>query len=150
MAPAAAVPRSAGRWLLPVILLETPPTQQNSEGDRIALQVDASDQANFSLTYSATGLAGRTDHQRSTGLISGTISLGDAASSPDTATLTVSDGSGSVSLSFGWNVAAAVVSLATVADQQNSDLDPVQLQLHASDSDNAASLTYSATACRRA
>ena len=136
-----------GTWSVatPTLVLTAVADQQDTEGDVVLLQVEGADQAPFALTYSASGLPAGLSINSSTGLISGTISAGDAASSPYTPTLTATDGSSSAILSFGWTVASPSVSVATFPNQQNVDGDAVQLQVDASDNALGVTLTYSVT-----
>ena len=80
----------------------------------------------------------------STGLISGTLSIGDAGSSPYSVAVTASAGSGSSALSFTWSVATAALVLEGVPNQEHEAGAVVKLQVYAS-SQNNLSLSYSAS-----
>jgi hypothetical protein len=91
----------------------TPPTvnavadQSNAEGDAVSLQVVASDaDVGDTLSYALSGAPAGLGIDAGSGLISGTIAAGAAASSPYTATVDVSDGTHTTSVSFTWTVTA--------------------------------------------
>ncbi|MFN0119403.1 MAG: NPCBM/NEW2 domain-containing protein, partial [Blastocatellia bacterium] len=81
--------------------MATPVTQNNAVGDAVNLPVIASDPTGDPLTYSATGLPAGLGINSQTGVISGTATTGGAYR----ATVTVSDGALSASVSFDWLVA---------------------------------------------
>src|SRR5436305_8654112 len=76
--------------------------QSSTEGNTISLAVLATDAGSLSLSYSATGLPGGLSINASTGLISGTVSSGDALQGPAVVTVTATDGTYSNSQVFGW------------------------------------------------
>lgn len=85
----------------PVIYAPAP--QAGSVGENAALDVNASDANNDTLSYSATGLPAGLTMNAATGRISGTY----AAAGSFNPTLTVSDGSLSASVPMSWQVTAA-------------------------------------------
>ena len=84
--------------------ISSPGSQQNTEGDPVSLQVQASDADGDTLSYSATGLPSGLSISSTGGLISGTLSSGSAGSY--TVNVSVSDSQASASASFNWNVQA--------------------------------------------
>ena len=85
--------------------LNTPSSQQNSVGDSVALQLQATDADGDALSYSASGLPSGLSLNGNSGLISGTLSSGSAGSY--TVNASVSDGSSSSSVAFAWQVVNA-------------------------------------------
>jgi len=77
--------------------------QTSVRGQSASLQVQASDPEGQAISYSASGLPLGLSIN-ATGLISGTVSAGAAAT--NSVTVTVSDGSRSSSVSFTWNTTA--------------------------------------------
>jgi mono/diheme cytochrome c family protein/regulation of enolase protein 1 (concanavalin A-like superfamily) len=82
-------------------------------GQSVSLQVQASDPDGQALTYTAAGLPAGLSINTS-GLISGTVSAGAAAT--NSVTVTVSDGSLSASTSFTWSTTAPPVLALTGRD----------------------------------
>ena len=121
-----------------------PPDQTNNESDTVSLAVTASDAAEGTLTYGAFGLPPGLSINASTGLVSGTVSVGDAVNSPYAVTVMAEDGTYSNTESFNWNINSPV-SLAAPADQANNEGDSVSLALSATDTIVDATLTYSAS-----
>jgi hypothetical protein len=65
-------------WTVSQVSLTAPSDQTNSEGDSVSLQLQ--DLASTgSLTYNASGLPAGLSLNATTGLLSGTVSPGDAA-----------------------------------------------------------------------
>jgi hypothetical protein len=81
-----------------------PGNQDSLESNPVYLQIQAtdSDQPPQTLTYSATGLPPGLAINSSSGLISGTISVGAAANSPYSVIVSVSDGITNSSKAFSW------------------------------------------------
>ncbi|HEY7309296.1 MAG TPA: putative Ig domain-containing protein [Gemmataceae bacterium] len=132
----------------PVVNLTLPADQSNTEGDNVSLQMAATDTLGHTLTYSADGLPSGLSINSTTGLISGTITAGDAASGPYAVTVTAGDGTYSNSLTFGWNVTHTDTTSLTMTNpgtQSNVAGDSVNLQVNASDPDGMDTLFYSAT-----
>ncbi len=131
----------------PVVTLTAPADQTNNEGDSVSLQMSATDSLNNALTYAADGLPSGLSIS-SSGLITGTVSTGDAANGPYAVTVTASDGTYSSSQTFTWNVTHADTTALTMTNagmQSNVAGDSVNLQINAGDPDGVDSLTYSAS-----
>lgn len=79
--------------------------QSNAESDVVSLDVSGNFSDSGTLTFTATGLP-TTLTISSAGVISGTIDVGQAASSPFTVEVTASDGTDTVSDTFTWTVTA--------------------------------------------
>ena len=56
------------------------------------------------MTYSETGLPSGLSINSSTGAITGTVATGDAANGPYTVDVTVTDGTYSTDVEFGWTI----------------------------------------------
>jgi hypothetical protein len=136
-------------WTInPVVDLTAPADQNNNEGDNVSLQMSATDSLNNPLTYTADGLPSGLSINSSTGLISGTLSSGDAANSPYVVMVTASDGTYSSSVLFSWTVThtdTTALTMTNPSTQVNVAGDSVNLQINASDPDGSDFLTYSAT-----
>ena len=117
--------------------------QSNVGGDSVSLAIQAGDASSGTLTYSATGLPAGLSLNASTGLISGTITSAAVSSIPDSVTLTVGDGSASVSETFNWTVAQLGMAdlLGAVSSVQGQSF---SLNLQGRDADGG-SLSYSVT-----
>jgi len=142
-------------WAISAVAVNQPPVitpisnQSNTEEDLVSLQVNATDPENGVLTYSASSLPTGLSINSSTGLISGTISVGAETSSPYITTITVTDDGSPAESSdevFTWNVSAINQSpiLSPIGNQTNVESDVVSLQVNATDPD-LNTLTYSAT-----
>jgi DNA-binding beta-propeller fold protein YncE/regulation of enolase protein 1 (concanavalin A-like superfamily) len=119
------------------------PAQKSPRGFPASLQVQATDPAGKSMTYSATGLPLGLSINSSAGLISGTVASTAAASS--TAAVTVSDGTLSTTATFSWATTAPAAPVVTNPGAQSSPLgQSASLQVTATDPQGNA-LTYSAT-----
>ncbi len=116
--------------------------QQNTEGDKVTLQVTATDQNPLPLTFSADGLPGGLRINPKTGLITGTILAGAANNGPCDTTITASDGISLSSQAFNWNL-ASFVTMTQLPDQLDTEGDSVSLQATATDQ-RPLSLTFSA------
>ncbi len=133
-------------WNLTSAISITPiADQQNTEGDSVSLQVDASDlNSGGTFSFGAVGLPSGLGINSSTGLISGTIVWGAANQGAATPIITVSDGTSTKSITFNWNLVSAV-SITPIADQQNTEGDSISLQVNATDLNSGSTLVYSAT-----
>ncbi len=87
----------------PLTLLN-PGDQSNNEGDAVSLPLYANDASGATVTFAAAGLPTGLSLDTTTGVISGTLSVGAAASSPFTITVTASDGTNSDQQAFQWTV----------------------------------------------
>ncbi|WP_082021115.1 putative Ig domain-containing protein [Geobacter anodireducens] len=99
--------RAAGSNTPPAV--SNPGAQTGAENTAVRLQISAADADGDLLSFSATGLPAGLGINAGTGLISGTIAVGAAATGPYTVTVTASDGIASTSAVFAWTVAPAVV-----------------------------------------
>ncbi len=124
-------------------VVTNPGNQSSSEGDSVALQIQASDPDGDTLTYSAIGLPPGLSIGSSSGLISGTLGLNTARNY--TVAVSVSDGTLSTSVNFNWlvNQATSPPVVTNPGSQSSSAGDSVALQIQASDPDGDT-LTYSA------
>ena len=77
--------------------------QVNVEGDSVSVPVTAS-KGSATLSYSATGLPNGLTINSATGLISGTVSTGDSSIGTYAVDVTVSDGTYSSDVFFGWTI----------------------------------------------
>ena len=122
--------------------LESPPTQDNSEGDSINLQIDASTQNGLSLTYSVSGLPPGLSYSTSTGLISGTIPQSDAGAYYPTITVTPARPAPARGSAGPWSLPPSPWRPCPPSRTPRAML--VQLQVYASDQ-ASFSLSYSAS-----
>ncbi len=130
-----------------VVTVTNPGDQTNAEGNTVSLPVSASDANNSTLSYSATGLPGGLSINSTTGLISGTVATGDAASGPYAVTVTATDTQGyAASQSFSWtiNPASDLPVITSPGNQSNTEGDNVSLQVQAT-SPLGLPLTYAAS-----
>jgi len=87
-------------------VVTNPGNQNNSEGDLVSLQIQASDPEGGALSYNASGLPDGLSIT-STGLITGTVGLGDANYNVQ---MSVSDGNGgTTSMSFSWSIIHGII-----------------------------------------
>jgi hypothetical protein len=131
----------------PYVTITSVASQSNPEGATISLQVAATDAGAHALTYAAYGLPAGLSINPSSGLISGTISTGDANNSPYGVAVTAGDGTYSSAITFAWSVTHSNDSgplLTNPGNQGNNDGDVVTLQLTATDPDNDP-LSFTAT-----
>ncbi len=87
-------------------ILNSPGDQTNTEGESVALSISASDLDGDTLSYSASNLPSGLSINSVTGVISGTITLGNVGS--QTVTITVNDGQLETSVMIEWTVTASV------------------------------------------
>jgi hypothetical protein len=120
------------------------PNQTNKEGDTVSLPVSAQAANNSPVTFTSNNLPTGLSIDPATGLITGTISAGAAASSPFTSTVTASEGTLSNSSVFTWTV-NPVVTINSISTQTNLEGDTPNLQVTATDADSKP-LTFSAAA----
>jgi|GEM_PF-749331 len=130
-------------WIVGHLALSNPGNASNTEGDAVSLQLSGTDTDHDALTYNSTVLPAGLTLNSSTGLISGSIAAGAAASSPYTINVSVTDGTLSSSQSFTWTV-NPYVALTAPANQSSLEGASISLQIQASDAGNHA-LTYSAS-----
>ena len=123
-------------------VMTAPGNQTGVVGQATALQLQATDANNNTLTYSATGLPTGLQITASSGRIAGT----PTAAGLYNVTATVSDGSLTASRTFTWSVSVGgnVAPVLTAPGNQTSTVgQAVTLQLQASDA-NGNALTYGA------
>ncbi len=117
----------------PVVAVTDPGPQSGTEGQAVALQLQATDTAGGTPTFALTSGNLPPGLQISAGgLVSGTISAGAAAQGPYFATVTATDGAYSGTQQVFWSVSPAL----TIADpggQYDLEGDPVNVQLQATD-----------------
>ena len=122
--------------------LTTPSNQTNTEGDSVSLTLSASTTGSGTLKYFATGLPAGLKLNSGTGVISGTVAVGDAANGPYSITVTATDGTNSASQTFTWTINSPIT-ITDPADQTNTEGDTVSLSITATDS-SSGTLKYSA------
>jgi hypothetical protein len=83
-------------------IITNPGDQTNTEGDSVTLGISASDPDGDVLSYSATGLPDGLSINSSTGMISGTFSVGSAGIY--SVQVTVSDGAYMAAANFTWTL----------------------------------------------
>ncbi len=91
-------------WTVSELILSTIVDQDNLIGDSVSLEIEASNASSSTLTYSASNLPPGLGIDSGTGVISGTISS-TANSSPYSVTITVTNGTETVTSSFLWTAA---------------------------------------------
>src|SRR6185437_14871345 len=112
-------------------VVTNPGAQINTQGDVLALQVQATDPAGNGVSYSATGLPQGLTIDSGSGLISGVLSNMSAAGSPYTVTVTAADGGNIGSTTFTWSVTNQNVTVANPGTQSNTGGNIVSLQVSA-------------------
>jgi hypothetical protein len=139
-------PHSASQSFLwtvtPRVTVVPPADQTNAAGDAVSLAVAATDSAGQSLTYSASGLPAGLSINAASGVISGTIALTAASTTPYSVSVTATDGAYSSTQSFAWTVSHVLV--ISPGDQSSPAGNTVTLAISARDHDGYM-LTYSAT-----
>ena len=128
-------------WVVTKIGLSNPGTQASLAGQ--AVSVALTGDGSGTLTYTASDLPSGLSINSTTGVISGTLGSSDDTSSPYDVTVSVSDGTPSISQNFIW-VVSPHLTLFTPGDQSNSDNDVVSLQLTSLDG-AGSTVTYSAS-----
>ena len=133
-------------WIVdPSVLSLAPITgQTTSEGQSVSLALSAWDSNSSAVLYfNASGLPAGLSINASTGLISGTVALGDGNNGGTYApVVTVFDGISSVSASIGWTVPSAI-SITRPANQSSTEGATISLSIAASDATSGAILSYS-------
>jgi cyclophilin family peptidyl-prolyl cis-trans isomerase len=119
------------------------PNQTNKEGDTVSVPVSAKAVNNGALTFTANNLPNGLNIDPTTGLITGTIAAGAAASSPFITTITATQGALSGTTLITWTV-NPVVTMNSISAQTNLEGDKPSLQVAATDVNNKP-LTFSAT-----
>jgi hypothetical protein len=124
------------------VTLANPGDQTNSDGDAVSLGLSGTDSSTGTLSYAAFGLPPGLAINTSTGAITGSIAVGDAASGPYAVTVVANDGTYSATQTFAWTVNNPVT-LTAPGDQANNEGDSVSLSVSGSDA-TSGTLTYSA------
>ena len=97
--------------------------QTNNEGDTINLPAAGTDSITGStLTYSAVGLPSGLEINTGSGLITGTVGLGDSAAGPYSVTVCASDNTYSASQNFTWTINDPLT-ITQTPDQTNDEGD---------------------------
>jgi uncharacterized repeat protein (TIGR01451 family) len=125
------------------VSIVTPADQTNKEGDSVSLAISASDASSGTLTYGAIGLPGGLSINASTGAISGTVAVGDAANGQYTVTLFAEDGTYSAQTTFAWTINDPIT-IAAIADQSSTEGGTPSLTVSATDT-HSGTLAYSAS-----
>ena len=113
------------------------PDRTSNENETVTVPISASDPDQTSLTFSMTGLPATHVIDSSTGVISGTFGYESAGTY--TVTVSVTDGSATVSTTFTWTVLNINrFPVLTVADQSSHEGDVIALTIDASDPDGDA------------
>ena len=133
-------------WIVdPSVLSLAPITgQTTSEGQSVSLALSAWDSnSSAALYFNASGLPAGLSINASTGLISGTVALGDGNNGGTySPVVTVFDGISSVSENIGWSIPSAI-SITQPANQSSTEGTSVSLAIAASDATSGATLSYS-------
>ena len=142
-----AVPTITQTATTATVTVTTPSEQLNHEGDSVDLTIAATDSASNTLTYSATGLPAGLSIDSSTGAITGTVTTGDSADSPDTVTVTATDSTGATgTATFTWLVDNSTDPAVTApADQTSTEGASISGVDATATESNKNPLTYSAT-----
>ena len=122
------------------VTMTTPSNQANSEGDSVSLSISAS--GSGTLGYYAQGLPPGLKINASSGTITGTVAVGDAATGPYSVTVTVTNGTSMAEETFTWTVTDPVT-ISPIADQTGTEGGSVSLSVSASDS-SSGTLKYGA------
>ncbi|WP_344441624.1 putative Ig domain-containing protein [Kitasatospora nipponensis] len=127
------------------VTVTNPGSQTGTVGTAASLQVNATDTATGTLSYSATGLPAGLSINSATGLVSGTPTTAGTSS----VTVTATDSTGVFgSASFGWTVnpvASNVVTVTNPGSQTGTVGTASSLQVNATDSASGQTLTYAAS-----
>jgi hypothetical protein len=107
--------------------LDSPSDQVNAAGTEVTLPLSAVGPTTATLTFSAIGLPLGLNVNSITGIISGSIADAAASIAPYQVTVTVSDGSNTVSRIFNWTV--NFISFEYPGNQFSAEGDSVSLQL---------------------
>ena len=125
------------------VSITAPPDQTNNESDTMTLGVSATDTiSGTTLVYCALGLPGGFSINSSTGVISGTVAVGDASIGSYAPTIIVSDGTYYNTQTFNWTINSAIA-FNGVGDQSNTVGDTVSLLVNATDA-SSGTVTYAA------
>ena len=104
-------------WTVAHLSVNSVGNQSSFEGQQVYQQVTGKDDDSGTLSYTATGLPAGLSIG-SSGLISGTLTAGSAASSPYKITVTETDSTYTATTSFTWNVEFAGKHAGLTPDQR--------------------------------
>jgi hypothetical protein len=130
-------------WQVDHVLVTSPGDQTTTEGGNVSLSIQAQDGGGAALSFSASGLPPDLGINTTTGVISGTVSDGDAAGGPYTVTVAATDGTTANSQTFTWNVNPHVT-VSALSDQSSVEGNSVSPQAAANDGDGDT-VIYSAS-----
>ena len=117
--------------------------QTNNDSDSVTVNVSATDMiGGGTLVYSAMGLPGGLSINSSTGVVSGTVTVGDSGIGYFSPTIIVNDGTYYNAQIFNWTINGAIT-LNDPGDQSNAVGDTVWLPVSAIDS-SGGTLAYAA------
>ncbi len=125
------------------ITLSAVANQTTTEGSSVSLSLSASYSGSGSLTYSALGLPPGLTINSSTGAITGTAGIGDAANGPYDVTVQAQVGAYAAQQNFTWTITSPIT-LALPTDQTTTEGSSGSLSLSATDSISGSTLAYSA------
>ncbi len=126
------------------VTITAPPDQTNNESDTVSLAVSATDAiSGSSVVYSAVGLPGGLSINASTGVISGTVAVGDSSIGYFEPTIIANDGTYYNTQTFNWTINGAIT-VNDPGDQANTVGDTVSLLVNATDSNSGATVVYAA------
>ena len=108
------------------VTLATPSNQTSDEGTSPTLTLSAS--GSGTLTYFAVGLPAGMSIDSSSGVISGTIAVNDAAYGPYTVTVLATNGTSFAAAQFLWTITKPI-SIDSIADQTDNEGDSISLTI---------------------
>jgi hypothetical protein len=132
------------QWAVqPGVNVTNPGTQSQAEGATVSLAIQASTVYGQALSYTATGLPGGLSINAQSGVISGTITVGDINASPYQVTVTATDGAHSGSAIFQWTIlpSFSLVNPGEIAEPEGV---PIEFPIQVNNPGNVP-LTYSAS-----
>ena len=127
-------------WQISSVSIAAPQDQTNTEGDPVSVQLAGI--AAGQVTYVAANLPAGLTLDGQTGVISGTLSPGDAANSPYFVDIAAISGGNAASQSFLWTVNPKI-SVTAIGDQISTEGTAVGLQVSASET-GVTAFTFSA------
>jgi Bacterial Ig domain/Putative Ig domain/FG-GAP-like repeat len=125
------------------VAITAPADQTNNESDSVSFSVSATDAISGStVVFSALGLPGGLSINSSTGVISGTVAVGDSTIGSYSPTIMANDSAYYSTQTFNWTVNSAVT-FNNPGDQTNTVGDTINLLVNAADA-SSGTLTYAA------
>ncbi len=126
------------------IVITNPVTLSNYETDTVSQSITATDaRSGTFLTYTSSPLPAGLSLDTTSGVITGTVALGDATYGPYSITVGVTDGTYSNAIVFTWDITNAIA-LTNPGNQTSTENASVTLPISASDSVSGSTLAYSA------